>query len=64
MKELPTDKKDNGLYCSYCMEKIVNADIIDGVTVCNNCRKNLSKMSFTMLVSCQTIPLQLKWRHT
>ncbi|WP_321290595.1 DUF5714 domain-containing protein [uncultured Sunxiuqinia sp.] len=38
MKELPTDKKDNGLYCSYCMKKIVTTvNIIDGVVVCSNC---------------------------
>ena len=40
MDQLSTDKKDNTSRCSYCMEKIVNADrSIDGMAVCSSCRE-------------------------
>lgn len=40
MNELPTDKKDDALRCSYCMEEIINAETITdkmGMAVCSNC---------------------------
>lgn len=41
MNELPADKKDNTLRCSFCMEEIMNAETITdemGMAVCSNCR--------------------------